>query len=262
MHERELLKQAYRMGRPVLGICGGSWTVLESYGGATSHLAARTHQARRGPFIREDGQISSNFAEHDVQIFGNRNQPTLLARVNNARSRNIRRTVDSNHWAAAREDNVLIGQSHELTRRPARPDEVGPDAADMPAAREMLEAKLRLLVVAARDAGVTEQQGRLPAREPTHTIEAFETLYGAPVAAVQWHPERYAVGQDHRDAAAMSKALLGEMAKAGDAYEARRKMTAEFRSRMENARQAGLDPDADPDTRSVFRLRPPGSAER
>jgi len=256
-HERELLKLAYRTGRPVLGLCGGSWTVLESYGGATSALPPNTHQVRRGPFIRADAAISSNFAEHDIDVFGDADHPTLLAHVSGTghwRARvDCRLPVDSNHWAAAREEAQRARQRHALIQRPARPDETGPNANDMSAAAQMLAAKLQLLVVAARDAGVTAPTAVLPAREPTGTIEAFETTSGAPVVAVQWHAERYALGQDHKRAAAMSKALLRDMAKAGDAYEARRSMTASFERIMDRARARRPEPDV----RTVFGLRPP-----
>ena len=58
-----------------------------------------------------------------------------------------------------------------------------------------------------------------------NVIEAFETKHGAPMFGIQWHPEAYERGSAHAN-------ILSYMAKAGDAYAARRRMLQELQNQL------------------------------
>ncbi|AKJ29375.1 gamma-glutamyl-gamma-aminobutyrate hydrolase family protein [Caldimonas brevitalea] len=231
-HEAELMKQAQLTGRPMVGICGGSWRVLESHGGSTQQLNPSTHQARAMPFIKKDGTISNNFTTHGMEI-----RPDTMLHSQTAWQRNepmdvdggaaarptwhknedpIQHEVNTVHWAAAREDANGLVPNH-------------------PNPNPEMAAKLASLEVSARDTNHDfPYKGATPDGRPSHSVEAFESRSGAPVMGMQWHPEAYSSGHDDKPAAAMSQAALDYMAKAGDAYEARRTMTAAFKQGMQN----------------------------
>lgn len=201
-HEQDLLKQAQLTGRPVLGICGGSWRVLESYGGSTRGVKPKTHQTRVMPYLTTKGVVAKVASEHDVQV-----QPgTMLSSVFKDDHQHTPDKVNSAHWAVAEEQNP--GRLKGVTR-------VGP-------------RRMPLLTVSARG-GTSNDPPYLnqPGKVSRQSVEAFESRHGAPVMGIQWHPEAYGSGFPASQTQA-NKRLLTWMAKAGDAYEARRDMTAEF----------------------------------
>ena len=201
-HEKDLLKQAQLTGRPVVGICGGSWRVLESYGGSTRGVKPKTHQTRVMPYLTTKGVVAKVASEHDVQV-----QPgTMLSSVFKDDHQHTPDKVNSAHWAVAEEHSP--GRLKGVPR-------VGP-------------RKAPLLTVSARggtphDPPYLNKTGNVSKQ----SVEAFESRHGAPVMGIQWHPEAYGTGFPASQTQA-NKRLLTWMAKAGDAYEARRDMTAEF----------------------------------
>ncbi|WP_457329754.1 gamma-glutamyl-gamma-aminobutyrate hydrolase family protein [Rhizobacter sp. P5_C2] len=233
-HEEALLKQAQLTGRPVAGLCGGSWSVLESYGGTTQQVKSNTHQARSMPFIKKNGDISNNFEPHGVdlepgtmlhsQSAWQRQDPMDVEGgppprphwENNRKKDKIRYDVNSVHWAAAREDEGGL---------------VPRDPQD-----EALAARLGTLQVSARDTTHRSPFMDAPRGAPLYAAEAFESRSGPPVMGMQWHPEAYSSGHADKPAAAMSQNALNYMAKAGDAYEARQANTDRFRRDMQSSR--------------------------
>ncbi|HEY4146939.1 gamma-glutamyl-gamma-aminobutyrate hydrolase family protein [Pinirhizobacter sp.] len=201
-HEKELLKQAKLTGRPVLGICGGSWRVLESYGGSTRGVKPKTHQTRIMPYLTTKGVVAKVASEHGVQV-----QPgTMLSSVFKDDHQLTPDKVNTAHWAVAEEQRP--GRLKGVTR-------IGPEKAP-------------LLTVSARG-GTPHDPPYLnkPGKVSKQSVEAFESRHGAPVMGIQWHPEAYGTGFPATQSQA-NKRLLTWMARAGDAYEARRDMTAEF----------------------------------
>lgn len=274
-HERALLKEAQLQGRPVLGICGGSWRVLESYGGTTNALPANTHQTRRSmAFIRTRGFISDNLRQHPLTLKrdgllrqnwkivknplppsskqqGPKNPKRPVQRYKNFPPRRQSRPwtrltdaelqagapllVNSAHWAAAAEDVGPAGQ-RSFSAYEGR-------AAVLPDWSGVYRAKRELLEVVART-GV-ENPDNSYAEDPNGTIEAFGTTRGAPVMGIQWHPEAYILNLDGASAAELSKELVLRMVMAGDAFDARRNMTREFdkdvNERVKNNFASGSD---------------------
>lgn len=204
-HERTLLKEARLSGRPVLAVCGGSWRMLEAYGGQTRAVKPKTHQTRQMPYLTKSGAVARVASEHDVAV---RAGSALGSAFRDDGGQTPTR-VNSAHWAVAEES--FPGWLKGVPR-------VGG-----PRSRE------QLLQVSAR--GVTPNDppylGKTGPAHP-HSVEAFETRYGAPVLAVQWHPEAYDQGFDAAQLQA-NRRILTHAAQAGDAYEARRAATAEFK---------------------------------
>jgi gamma-glutamyl-gamma-aminobutyrate hydrolase PuuD len=209
-HERTLLQEARLSGRPVFAVCGGSWRVLEAFGGQTRQLNSKTHQSRQMPYLKKDGSVGGgkNIREHGVEF----SDSSMLAGAMRGSHGTLPTNVNSVHWAAA--DERRPGELTRVERLGAVDHRVGP----------------QMLSVAAR--GVTDShrpyvgvRGPELAQRAPHSVEAFETVHGAPVVAVQWHPEAY--NSSHPDHAA-NRRLMNYMAQAGDAFEARRSMTREF----------------------------------
>ncbi len=201
-HETYLLQQAKLTGRPVLSVCGGSWRVLESFGGSTRGVQPNTHQTRKMPYLTTTGAIAKVASEHGISI----SPGTMLSDMFKDEQGNRPTKVNSAHWAVAEESAqgrlkgvALVGSTkNPLLQVSAR----GPTALDPPYI------------------GKTGDFHH-------SSVEAFESRHGAPIMGIQWHPEAYDRGFTATEQQANHR-LLNSMAKAGDTYDARREMTADF----------------------------------
>lgn len=203
-HESDLLKQAQLTGRPVLGICGGSWRVLESYGGSTRGVKPKTHQTKKMPYLTTKGVVAKVASTHGLDV----TPGTMLSGAFRDDQQATPSRVNTAHWAVAEEAS------------PGRLKGVPSTSHD----------KQPLLTISARG-GTPNDPPYLNKAEkvPAKSVEAFETRHGAPVMGIQWHPEAYGTGFEASHTQA-NKRLLNWMAQAGDAYEARRDMTAQFKA--------------------------------
>lgn len=170
-YELLLLEIARNRGIPVLAVCAGSWRLLESYNGKVRTLDVKTRARHKA----EDSSKTWGL-KHGVRVRGNTMLRSLVAG-----GRDSDRDVDgvnSTHWAVAATDATpaitTVGTMTypSLARRPP-PD--GQTAAPKSHPADWLE-------VSAVD------------RDSPHTVEAFESLYGAPTMGIQWHPESYLPG--------------------------------------------------------------------
>jgi gamma-glutamyl-gamma-aminobutyrate hydrolase PuuD len=223
-HDRALLRQAQRTGRPVLSVCGGSWRTLESCGGSTRRVHPKTHQTRQMPYLKKDGSVAQVASEHDVTI----DPDSMLGGIMDPRPRGQRQQkiqkVNTAHWAVAEETSagglkgVPSPNRHALLRRLPNGQMLritGPS-----------DPRNQLLTVSARG-GSPNPYMRATEPRPQRSVEAFESRYGAPVLGVQWHPEAYDRGAPTNERIANQR-ILNAMAQAGDAYDARRGMTGQF----------------------------------
>lgn len=201
-HERDLLHQAQLTGRPVLGICGGSWRVLESYGGSTRGVKPKTHQTKKMPYLTTKGVVAKVASTHGLEV----TRGTMLSGAFRDDNRETPSQVNTAHWAVAEEQSP-----GRLKGVPT----IGRD--NKPALRISARGSTR------SDPPYLKKTEKVPA----HSVEAFETRHGAPMMGIQWHPEAYGTGFDPSHSQA-NKRLLNWMAQAGDAYDARRETTAEF----------------------------------
>lgn len=198
--EIEIIKQARLRGQPILAVCAGSWQLLESFGGHTTDVTDHCYASM--PYIINDGSVGNNKQMHRIQLTEN----TMLAGFMRPFTRTTtptteqpseQLTVNSIHWQAA-----------DSTRLPN---------------------ELQASAHAIEDPTIVVHNRAKQIMHPTqNSIEAIES-YGAPTIGVQWHPEAYykketklsADDKCHLD-------LIKAVAKAGDAYVAKRKMMTEL----------------------------------
>lgn len=244
-NQRDLIRDAINKGQPQLAICGGTWHMLKAYGGTTQTdgefeakhaedmpelipkgpvdgdappaVTVHHHKLRQHPVI-VDGQSMLAQSIRDAGRLSGNPQPD---------TGDLHTSVNSVHWAHA--------QAHEDAGGLALSAHHAPLAAPQSTPRELLK-------VAATAAEVHGKQ----------TVEAYETRAGAPGIAVQHHPEALAgVPSDPAGAYtperytkehAEARELFRTMAQAGDAYGARRRMTAEFQSLMSTGEAVPRNP--------------------
>lgn len=216
-HEKALIKKARQRGQPILAICAGSWRLLEAYGGRTR--ATTDHLYANMPYILDGGYIGNNVQIHRIKI----TPFTLLSGAMSVREIESDDdeedllpptpvvqypTVNSVHWLVADE--------------------------------KALPAELLVGAVAKADDKIApkSRQGKQLAPEEK-TIEEFEAKHGAPVMAIQWHPEAYFGKRNTREDERQLN-IIRYMAKAGDAYHAKRMMLKEFKQLYAPANSSGL----------------------
>lgn len=180
--ELDLIEKARYLGMPILAFCGGSWRLLQSYGGQTIEVGSLTNDGKiqatparfNGPLNKRHAGNMQNVAsefQHGVDVVkgtmlgGALTTPTAQKPTGPALKTSQRvptgpvsLEANSVHWAVARE-----GSMGKL-----------PSEANAPF--QGLESSNQLQVNA-RDSG------------PAKTVEGFETRHGAPVVGMQWHPE-------------------------------------------------------------------------
>ncbi|NII75069.1 gamma-glutamyl-gamma-aminobutyrate hydrolase PuuD [Dyella sp. SG562] len=209
-HEADLLKQAQLTGRPVLGICGGSWRVLESYGGSTRGVKPKTHQTKKMPYLTTKGVVARVASTHGLDV----TPGSMLSGAFRDDQQATPSQVNTAHWAVAEEASPGHLKGVPTIGRNKQP----------------------LLTISARG-GTRNDPPYLKKTEkvPDRSVEAFETRHGAPVMGIQWHPEAYGTGFEASHTQA-NRRLLDWMAQAGDAYEARRGMTQQFKAALDPRR--------------------------
>lgn len=156
-HQEELIRKARLEGRPILGICAGSWDIWSAYGGEFIDVA---HHCYRGgmPRILTGARIGNNVLVHRVKV---EKSTFLAAAMGNSAATTLQDlSVNSVHWQAPNPEKVPY----------------------------------RLIVSArsVRDNGLAPENAQ---DADENTVEAFESEFGAPVVGVQWHPEAYNSGE-------------------------------------------------------------------
>lgn len=216
--ELEMIRQARLQGRPILSVCAGSWRLWEAYGGQTKEV--QDHNYNGGMLrLNNDGVVTYNVQVHGVKI---KSKTLLLSIMRQTPAKSIIETVNSVHWLAP-------------------DDKVKPKLPKDEQKKDHVRALYKLLKVSGRavvdqDISLNTRQGKKMSPEE-ETVEAFETLFGAPVIGVLWHPEAYCryKGKDKKISQhSEQRGILEFMAKAGDAYAARKRMTAEFKEIVQN----------------------------
>jgi gamma-glutamyl-gamma-aminobutyrate hydrolase PuuD len=211
-HEYKIIRQALNRGQPILGICAGVWRIFEQcfiwtkapdWMNKTPSTLLSWHQTHAtlinvhdhaycGGMIRlsKNGvQASYNKDIHDVEVAPG----SMLGIAFKSRNGLLvnRLPVNSVHWKAVNPnqlpDNIAISAVAKMN----------PNIA-------INMRKPERLMVPDKD-----------------TAEAFESVFGAPIMGIQWHPEGYESATPHGQ-------LLRYMAQAGSAYAAKRKMLVEF----------------------------------
>lgn len=213
--EHAIIRKARLQGRPILAVCAGSWRLWEAYGGTTKEV--KDHNYNGGMLrLNEHGTITYNVQVHDIKTVPH----TLLTSIMGGKSEEeVIKSVNSVHWLAP-DDSIaspMLPQNEEC--------------------HENVKALYGLLQVSARaleneDISLNNRQGEVMVPDE-ETVEAFETKSGAPTLGIQWHEEAYCRYKKGNKICyhAKHRNILEYMAKAGDAYAARRRMLKEFNSK-------------------------------
>ncbi|MBS8228948.1 gamma-glutamyl-gamma-aminobutyrate hydrolase family protein [Vannielia litorea] len=206
--ELDLIEQARMLGMPILALCGGSWRLVENYGGSTIELAALDRDGK----VMTSGFTKSNRTRHAGAMdnvssefkHGIHTRPGSLLEDATGRA-GVRKGleegetmpemhVNSVHWSAVRTGN--------MGTRPGmapQPFDVTPN---------------NMLQKSAVDSG------------KPGTSEAVESAAGAPVIGAQWHPEyqlpTHEEDEEHPTSRANNLALIQYMIDAAKAYQSHR----------------------------------------
>lgn len=204
--EQEIIRKAMLKGRPILAVCAGSWRLWEAYGGITKEV--KDHNYSGGMLrLNDQGTITYNVQVHNIKTLPN----TLLSFLMNLKPDEETVPVNSVHWLA--------------------PDDVASAALvkpkDVQALYDLLQVSARAVANKAISLKTRQSEVMVPEED---TVEAFETKWGAPIMGIEWHAEAYCRYLDDKtiyyDPNHIN--ILKYMAKAGDAYAARRRMLKEF----------------------------------
>ncbi|GFM62046.1 gamma-glutamyl-gamma-aminobutyrate hydrolase family protein [Pseudomonas capsici] len=160
-YELKLLGIAKQRGIPVLAVCAGSWRLLESYGGKVRTLELTERNKHKASNTADTWTL-----EHNIKLLGG----AKLVRFAQSTGLSLSDITgfNSTHWAVASTYTITLTTPENNTSILAHTNILA-DGTDTPS---------RLLEVTAQD-------------PDTHTVEAFESLFGAPVMGIQWHPESY-----------------------------------------------------------------------
>ena len=157
--ETAIIKQALMRGQPILGICGGSWTLYQQYGGTLKSVEGHSYRGGMPRLGKNDGLPSHNKQMHRIRLC---EESTLLQA--------------GLHLKAGRGENITVNSVHSYA----------PDDRNIP-------AELVVSATAIADATLAPSNCK-----PTEiSIEAFESKNGTPVLGIQWHPEAYANTSAH-----------------------------------------------------------------
>lgn len=185
-YELRLLGIARNRGIPILAVCAGSWRLLENYGGKVRTLDIAQRGLHKAVNTSDTWKI-----ENSIKLVGAKTLIKLM--LAKERSTSTVGGVNSTHWAVA---SAIKTPAITLTT-PEGETSILKDAMTLAPGTgnpsEMLE-------ITAIDVD-------------TDTVEAFESLYGAPTMGIQWHPEGYLPGMmgensGTEDAQVISKALF------------------------------------------------------
>ncbi len=230
-HERELLRKAFLQGRPVLGICAGSWQIWSSLGGSLKDV--KDHAWERMPAITTKGKVGFNTQMHKVAITAS----SMLAGA----------LTDSQRYATFHPRALPSAATGKWTAGASVPlpslemihpavgltvNSVHWKAADLASLPRGIHNRPRVSIAgtALQDDTVApkcKKEGAGVFKHPDEdTVEVFEQEHGAPLLGIQWHPEAY--NNDGSDTSAKHRSIVRYMAKAGDAFCAKRVLVDSF----------------------------------
>jgi gamma-glutamyl-gamma-aminobutyrate hydrolase PuuD len=212
-YENTLIKMALNTGQPILAICAGSWTLWNALGGELVSVADHNYGGGM-PRIGAQGTMTYNVHIHDVVIEPNTLVNSAIQLKNKTSLQTI--PVNSIHWMAPSAE--IIPQNFEIAATSKKNDAV------------VLKTRQNNIMNPDED-----------------TIEAFSSIFGAPIIGFVWHPEAFDWNSNSNEAQSNSRALLF-MAKAGDAYKARCEMIDEFKNKV----HAVINDETEDDLVSVF----------
>ncbi len=217
-HEYRLIRKALNRGQPMFGICGGAlriweqsliWTIWPDDLREDSRELADWHE--RSTLI----EVTDHVYNGGMVRLGT----TGTKAVCNVQIHDVRFERDS--WTKKILFESVPRRQKRLTVNSVHSSALNP---------ERVPLNLRVSGWAVQNPSISFHTRRQTEMDPQEdTVEAFESVAGAPIVGLQWHPEAYnhdeEGGKPHED-------LLKYMAKAGNAYLAKRKVLIEFKAKI------------------------------
>jgi gamma-glutamyl-gamma-aminobutyrate hydrolase PuuD len=198
--EHELIKQAMLRGQPIMAVCAGSWQLWQTIDKNSKLKNVSGHNCGNGmPRICKNGNVGFNIIMHDIEVDPN----TVLGAIFKATDTNKLFPVNSVHWKAP--DDTYIPSNIQICAR----------------AKQIAESTRK------------NRQGNIEMPDE-ETIEAFESIFGAPILGILWHAEAFNKDDDASKCSDKQQNILLFMAKAGDAYQAKRRMLIEFTDKQDD----------------------------
>lgn len=213
-HEYSVIRGALNRGQPILGICAGSWSIFEqlyTWTHAPDKLTLNPAELSNwhknnstlidvkdhnygGGMLRLNAlgrDAVYNVQIHDVRIEPSTQLHTAMKHPNGPLE------VNSVHWKAVNQDK--------------------------------LPRNVQICAFAQKNPHIEKKTRQGTPMDPqTGSVEAYENVLGAPVMAVQWHPEGYNSDSVHGN-------LIKYMTAAGNAYAAKRKVLTELKESVGRA---------------------------
>lgn len=190
--EKELIRKARNRGQPVLGVCAGSWTLWQAYGGSLKDVADHNYGGAMPRLSTSSAAICNNKMLHRVRPIENTFLSAAL-KYKPGVSPNIQ--VNSVHWKAVNPDTLIPGSN------------------------------LMISALSVEDQTLAPKSRNGDIMHPDNCVEAFETINGVPMVGVQWHPEAF---NPDEPLAMTHQGLFKAIQAAGATYINRRNLNNQF----------------------------------
>lgn len=181
----------------MMGICGGSWVIWEAFGGEITKVTDHSFRSDM-PRLLESGKVGNNKQIHRIAL-----QPKarlLEAALAFDESNPVFFPVNSVHSYAV--DAATLPEDLQISAVAKQDDSLAPISAHSEAKEKM---------------------------KPTeNSVEAFESVYGAPILGVQWHPEAYTNSLEEISYSQNQQHLLNYMIQAGQTFKNRQLVNKEL----------------------------------
>ena len=185
--ENELIRKAIYRGQPILAVCAGSWTLWQAYGGELVDVTDHNYGGAMPRLSKSDAVVCNNKMIHRVRPEAN----TFLASAMGGNDI----AVNSVHWKAVNAASVGLSRNIQTSATSIKDDMLAP---------------------------MSRQSHRM---QPDECTEAFETIHGAPMIGVQWHPEAF---NPEEEDALPHQGIFKSIKTAGQTYLNRQALNREF----------------------------------
>lgn len=201
--EKTVIQDALNRGRPILAVCAGSWTLWETLSGNYEDSTVKVNDHNYGGAmarISPHGYMTHNKLIHDVIIQEN---SLLQKSMNFPSDSHTQISVNSVHWRAP--SGKVVPPNFRVSAQSAEDSELQT---------------------------IKTRRSTIMTPEP-NTVEAYESIAGAPVLGIQWHPEAFDWDSKSPSEQPHQKCLLF-MAKAGDAFAAKQRTLKELKKTLDD----------------------------
>lgn len=189
--EKEMIRKAKCRGQPILAVCAGSWTLWESFGGAVKPISDHNYGGAMPRIGKSKARICNNKMIHDIDAV----EGSFVHRAMFGKTDQKKTAVNSVHWNAVDESTLDAASNVVVSANSNQNNLIAPKS------RQSKQMK------------------------PENCVEAFETIHGAPMIGIQWHPEAFNPSDDN---AAPHKGIFDALKVAGATYKNRQRLNKEF----------------------------------